>query len=351
MNQAAMPPARHKIICKWRFKFAKVRHSGTKKHGPSCAQLDASIHSNFKIIQITQSLTPMNSPTKFLPTHTKTDLSRRRLLVVDEAPQELLLLLNLLQTTTIQQQIALSGQEGLNKAILFQPDLVLLDISLRGMDGFGVYRQFREQASTMHIPVIFMSALNRLEDRLLGLSMGAVDYLSKPFNEHEALARINIHLELSRNVKRLNHLPSKTKLSNMATNAPAAKEADASGEFVRYERRMDVIVRIATRHLKENLGMPHTPVQLAQFVGTTEKGLNQAFLSTFGMTTFAWLREERMRHARHLLMNTDIAIANIGDYVGFKSPANFSRSFRDRFVMSPRDMRMGRSEGIDAAVL
>jgi AraC-like DNA-binding protein len=180
---------------------------------------------------------------------------------------------------------------------------------------------------------------------LLGLSLGAVDFISNPFSEHEALARINIHLGLAQEVKQLNMrllkaFPGKTNTDLSSPNL-VSSPTGTKPEFLNSERRRDVLVRLATQHLRQQLGSPPSPSELAQLIGTTERGLNDAFHAAFQLPVYGWLREERMRQACHLLTTTDTTIASIGEYLGFSTAANFSRSFRERFVMSPRDMRAG----------
>ncbi|NEP45158.1 MAG: response regulator [Okeania sp. SIO2H7] len=77
-----------------------------------------------------------------------------------------------------------------------QTDLVLLDIIMPGIDGFEVCEMLKKNLSTRDIPIIFMTALNDIEDRVKGLSLGAVDYITKPFGQEEILARVKIHLKL-----------------------------------------------------------------------------------------------------------------------------------------------------------
>ena len=79
-----------------------------------------------------------------------------------------------------------------------QPELILLDIRMPGMDGFEVCRQLKDRSESHHIPVIFLSGITDTKDRVEGLRLGAVDFISKPFEQEELLARIRTHLELSR---------------------------------------------------------------------------------------------------------------------------------------------------------
>jgi DNA-binding response OmpR family regulator len=89
-------------------------------------------------------------------------------------------------------------QEALKEAILFLPDLILLDIKMPGMDGFETISHLKANPVTAPIPVIFISALNQIEDKIQGFQAGAVDYVSKPFQKEEVLARVGTHLRLIR---------------------------------------------------------------------------------------------------------------------------------------------------------
>jgi DNA-binding response OmpR family regulator len=249
-------------------------------------------------------------------------------LLIDDSPSELRLLLDLVRASVMRLIVALNGQDGLDKAVLHQPDLILMDVQMPGMDGFAACRLLKAQARTQAIPVIFLTAANDLESRLRGLTLGGVDYISKPFNEHEVMARIRIHLDLSRRLRQTSPAAELDLMPDTADNDPAVME-----------RRNGVLVRAATAYLREHLATPPSPEALARLVGANEKRLNQAFIDCYDLPVFGWLREERMRQACELLTNTDTAIASIGDYLGFSSAANFAKAFRERFGMSPRALR------------
>jgi DNA-binding response OmpR family regulator len=251
-----------------------------------------------------------------------------KVLLVDDSPSDLRLLLDVVSSATIRVLVAFDGQDGLDKALLHQPDLILMDVNMPGMDGFAACRQLKAQQRTQLIPVIFLTAANDLDQRLLGLTVGGVDYISKPFSEQEVLARIRIHLDLSMNRRRL---------SSELARSPVAVD-DTTGADV-LERPRDLLVRSATTYLRQHLSAPPSPAALAHLVGTNEKRLNQAFHEQFGMPVFGWLREERMGQARRLLTTADMGVASIGDYLGFSSPANFAKAFRERFGMSPSALR------------
>jgi len=91
-----------------------------------------------------------------------------------------------------------SGELALASIEATQPELILLDIRMPGMDGFEVCRRLKERTETRQIPLIFLSAITDTKERVEGLRLGAVDFISKPFQQEELLARLRTHLELSR---------------------------------------------------------------------------------------------------------------------------------------------------------
>lgn len=91
-----------------------------------------------------------------------------------------------------------NGTDAVAAARWHQPDLILLDVVMPGMDGYATLSELKNDSATSHIPVIFVTSLNKEEDEARGLAMGAVDYITKPFNPSLMLARIENHIELKR---------------------------------------------------------------------------------------------------------------------------------------------------------
>jgi len=119
-------------------------------------------------------------------------------LAIDDEPDLLKLLTEVLSQEGYDVRAANSGKLALLSAAAQPPDLILLDLRLPVMDGLEVFRRLKQSNSTHEIPVIFISASNDYERRVEALSMGAVDFVTKPFRREELAARIRNHLELSR---------------------------------------------------------------------------------------------------------------------------------------------------------
>jgi len=123
--------------------------------------------------------------------------SQGTILVVDDDAESLRVLVSTLQPEGYTIRPANSGELALASIAAQPPDLILMDIRMPGLDGFEVCRRLKAEETTRSIPVIFQSAATDLADRLEGLRLGAVDYISKPFQREELLARVRTHLELA----------------------------------------------------------------------------------------------------------------------------------------------------------
>ncbi len=118
------------------------------------------------------------------------------ILIVDDNPTNLQVLLSSLQEIGFETLIAQSGEGALRQVKYAQPDLILLDVMMPGIDGFETCRRLKENNTTREIPVIFMTALSDTVDKIKGFEVGGVDYITKPFQHEEVLARVNTHLTI-----------------------------------------------------------------------------------------------------------------------------------------------------------
>ena len=122
--------------------------------------------------------------------------STPNILVVDDIPENLKLMTAVLKHSGYKVRPVTSGVLALESARMMPPDLILLDINMPEMNGYEVCEQIRADAALADIPVIFLSAMNETVDKVRGLRGGGNDYVTKPFQAEEVLARIDIHLEL-----------------------------------------------------------------------------------------------------------------------------------------------------------
>lgn len=248
------------------------------------------------------------------------DISGAHILVVDDRPNELQLLIEILRTARCRISVAFDGLQAYHRAQAIAPDLILMDVRMPRMDGFAACRLLTATPATQAIPIIILTAESDLDRRIEGLETGAMDYIVKPFEPAEVIARIRNHLKkvLRRRVDE--HLPA-------LPDTP-----DAS------------LVRAASEILLRDLRNPPPLEALAKRVGTHEKRLSRVFRDTLGQTVFEYLRDTRLRTAQRFLADTSMGIGDIADEIGFSTAGNFATAFRERFDMTPSDWRRQRGQ-------
>ena len=126
--------------------------------------------------------------------------------IVDDNPNNLQVLGNILQEAGYKVRPALGGEIALRAIAARPPDLILLDIRMPGLDGYETCRRLKADPVSREIPVIFISALHEIEDKLTAFRSGGVDYIAKPFQADEVLARVRTHLQLYRMQRQLESL-------------------------------------------------------------------------------------------------------------------------------------------------
>lgn len=131
---------------------------------------------------------------------------RESILIVDDTPENLTVLHKMLAENGYRVRPALNGEIALKTTQADLPDLILLDIIMPGLDGYEVCHKLKAQENTRDIPIIFISALNEIEDKMRAFSEGGVDYITKPFQSQEVLARVKTHISLKRANEKLKQM-------------------------------------------------------------------------------------------------------------------------------------------------
>jgi len=126
-----------------------------------------------------------------------TEKTKQTILVIDDAKESIIILNHLLKDK-VDVIFTTNGEDGLFKAKADLPDLILLDISMPEMNGFDVLKKLKEDPKTQDIPVIFLTGIQDSYYEEKGLTLGAVDYITKPFSPAVVNARINMQLKLRR---------------------------------------------------------------------------------------------------------------------------------------------------------
>ena len=142
------------------------------------------------------------------------------ILIIDDVPSNLEVLSKTLSNEGYDVSIATSGKRALLQVSRILPDLILLDIQMPEMDGFSVCQKLKSSPETAQIPIIFMTSLTDLDSKIRGFDLGALDFITKPFQDREVLARIRTHLQLSKLTKNLEQ-----EVASQVVSLKQAKEA------------------------------------------------------------------------------------------------------------------------------
>ncbi|MGB7412583.1 MAG: EAL domain-containing protein [Thermosynechococcaceae cyanobacterium] len=169
-----------------------------------------------------------------------------QILIVDDRPDNLRLLHAMLTQAGYDVRRAINGATALMGVRAILPDLILLDINMPDMDGYEVCRQLKQDPGTRDIPVIFLSALDEGLDKVKAFSAGGVDYVTKPFEVMEVLARIENHLQLRRAMAQVEHLNTKLedRVLERTSQLQAAKH-DLEQEAIERRKAQDRLAHMA----------------------------------------------------------------------------------------------------------
>lgn len=168
------------------------------------------------------------------------------ILVVDDIPANLGVLTDFLSEANFEVLVAEDGESALQKLEYVTPDLILLDVMMPGIDGFETYEMMKKNPLNAQIPVIFITALSEPNYVIKGLSLGAVDYITKPFQKEEVLARIKTHLELRRLTKILEK-------KNQHLSEEIYEHAKARADVQRLNQKLEIRVKERTVELSKTL--------------------------------------------------------------------------------------------------
>jgi diguanylate cyclase (GGDEF)-like protein len=168
------------------------------------------------------------------------------ILIVDDTPENLTVLRQMLTEHGYRVRPALSGDIALKAVQADIPSLILLDIMMPEMDGFEVCRKLKSEDRTRDIPVLFISALNEMEDKVKGFQVGGVDYITKPFNTGEVLARVETHLTL-RNMQIKIQEQNKRLLDEIEERKRAEKALEEANRELERLASVDGLTKIANR--------------------------------------------------------------------------------------------------------
>lgn len=212
-----------------------------------------------------------------------------------------------------------NGQIGYEKAREIIPDVIISDVIMPVMDGFEFLAAVKNDARTMHIPVIMLTAKSMLESKIIGLKTGADDYVTKPFEFEELLARVQSAIQNRRRVLQ------KIKIS------PTEKDV---------ESKDDVFLRKVITAVEKNMDNFNFSIDdLAREIGYSRSSIQKKIKVLTGKTTSQLIREFRLERARQLIQQDAGFLSEIALAVGFNSLSYFSNSYKEYFGVPPSKIK------------
>ena len=178
---------------------------------------------------------------------------KQKVLIVDDDENISELISLYLEKEQFDTETAADGEEALKIAKVYDPDLILLDIMLPGMDGYEVCQQIRKEKDT---PIIFLSAKGETFDKVLGLKMGADDYIVKPFDSNELVARVSAVLRRSGTSK------------SEEAPAPAAESFEKEGKYIEYPGLIVNLSNYTVTFAGTEIEMPPKEIELLFFLAS-----------------------------------------------------------------------------------
>lgn len=237
------------------------------------------------------------------------------ILAVDDCIQDLQVLLSILKQDGHKISVAFDGKQAYERARLRKPDVILMDIRMPRMCGLTAATVLQGDDTTSGIPIIFLSVVGDTQSRIEGLSRGAIDYVTKPFDAQEVMARIRAAVRWR---KYADQPP--------VENSPLLSE---------HERLVHATQLFVQNHIHK---IPNVD-KLAKRMGTYKKRLNIAFLEVTKESVAFNLTGLRIEKAKDYLKNTNLSITTIAEELGYSSGANFASAFHHRVGMSPSRFR------------
>lgn len=173
------------------------------------------------------------------------NLETSTILIVDDNPTNLEVLSGAMADSGWEILVALDGESAIEQAEYAHPDLIILDVMMPEIDGFETCRRLKSNPALSDIPIIFMTALAETTDKVKGLSLGAVDYVTKPFQQEEVLARVNIHLKIA-------HLTQQLQAQNQTLKQEVEERQRVEAQLQVFNEQLELRVNERTAKLSQS---------------------------------------------------------------------------------------------------
>lgn len=211
------------------------------------------------------------------------------------------------------------GTDGFAQALQWNPDVIVSDVMMPGMDGFALCEKLKSDPETSHIPVILLTAKNSSEHRLRGIKAGADAYLPKPLDLDHLQARIENLLESRKELKR--------RFARLLLIEPTEVTVTSTDELI-----LRKAIKVVDEHMQDEDFDVNT---FSSLMGLSVASLRRKLKSFTGQTPLAFIQKMRIKRAAHLLATTDLQVSDIGARVGIYDQSYFGKLFRKETGVAP----------------
>lgn len=219
------------------------------------------------------------------------------------------------------------GLRGLERATDITPSLVICDLMMPRLDGFGFCQILKTQQATSHIPVVMLTAKATLEDRIEGFELGADDYLTKPFNADEIRVRVRNLLDKQERLRQyFGQQPVSGPVVSLTTDAAPV----LSREAIFLQKAQQVL---EVHYRDSSFGVE----QFSQAMNLSSSQLLRKLKALTGLTAVEFLRQYRLERAAVLLNEPGVSVSEVAYRVGFESLPYFTKVFQERYGVSPSE--------------
>ncbi len=247
--------------------------------------------------------------------------TNRPVILIVEDNTDVIHYINQCLSDLYQVHMAMNGEEGVEKALEFVPDLIVSDIMMPVKDGIQLCDEIKNDIRTSHIPVILLSAKADIQSRMDGLRRGADAYLTKPFKKEELRQIIYNAIE------RANRMRERYGVKTIHIEEGNV-ELQLEDAFI---KRLNEI--IDTQLDNEDFGVSH----MCQILKYSRSQVHNKVKSLTGISTSAYIQRRRMQHAKELLLRKELNVSEVAYQVGFRDPSYFARIFRKVYGISPTE--------------
>lgn len=221
---------------------------------------------------------------------------------------------------------ASNGAEAIGTIGETSIDLIISDVLMPEMDGYELCKKVKEDINTSHIPVILLTAMGEIEDRIKGIDIGADSFIPKPFHPKHLITRVEKLLKSKENIREL------------LKNAPWKLAENVNGLV----RKDQIWLNKVAKYIKDNMSNPDLDSNLlVEEFGISKTQLYRKIKAITDHTPHGFIKKYRLRKAADQLKNSDLTISEITYSTGFNNRSYFYRVFKEEFNCSPSEFRSG----------